>query len=71
MSMDLKPYAKTAMHQGSVVSIRFEGKWPPRGEHFGWRYGFSILADFCLERETFDIFHRTDRSLTTFSLFRS
>ena len=64
----------TAMHHGSVVSLRFEvlrssfeEKWPPRGEHFASRYGFSILADFCPARETFNILHRTGRSLTTFS----
>ena len=57
----------TAMHHDSVVSLRFEGKWPPRGEHFASRYGLSILANFCPARETFDILHRTDMSLITFS----
>ena len=61
------PMQKTAMHYGSVVSLCFEGKWPPRCEHFASRYGFSILADFCPARETFNILHTTGRSLTTFS----
>ena len=51
----LNPMQKTAMHHGSVVSLRFEGKWPPRGEHFASRYGFSILAIF-VRRERHLIF---------------
>ena len=47
---------KNAMHHGSVVSLLFEVKWPQQGEHFASRYGFSILADFCPARETFNPF---------------
>ena len=34
---------------------------------FCFEDGFSILADFCPARETFNILHRTGRPLTTFS----
>ena len=47
------------MHHGRVVLPCIERKWPPRGEHFASWNGFSILADFCPARETFNILHRT------------
>ena len=54
------------MHDGSVVSLQLEGRWPPKGEHFCFEVELFDFSRFFSAREKFNIFYRTGTFLTTF-----